>query len=195
MWLFLWKSISLIKTLRKKCTKESFLWAAHKSEIQKPTVDNRTSFSNTSKSKYKFLLSSSRITNFKTDHVSIGTKSSLISSRYVSKMGKQTEDERKCKIRGILLDHESVLFGLRMADAPAHWGAARCGPPSSPSSHGGISPQPLCTHREPAGDSAMCVVLKGNWHGSLFSSGGMLKIKCPEWFTGLLIPAGGLALC
>lgn len=49
-------------------------------------------------------------------------------------------------------------------------------------------------HSKPMENLAMCTALKGKWQASIFFSVVILKIKCVEWFTGLLIPVGGLAL-
>lgn len=49
-------------------------------------------------------------------------------------------------------------------------------------------------HSKPVEKLAMCTALKGNWQASIFFSVVILKIKCAGWFTGLLIPVGGLVL-
>lgn len=49
-------------------------------------------------------------------------------------------------------------------------------------------------HSKPMENLAMCTALKGKWQASIFSSVVIKKLKCVEWFTGLLIPVGGLAL-
>lgn len=49
-------------------------------------------------------------------------------------------------------------------------------------------------HSKPMENSAMCIALKEKWQASIFSSVVILKIKCVEWITGLLIPVGGLVL-
>lgn len=71
------------------------------------------------KSKYRFLLASSWTTNFKIDHFSIGIKHSLISTvENVSEIGKQMKDDKKCKLRGILLNHQSIPFSSKITGIP-----------------------------------------------------------------------------